>query len=374
MQILLFSFAFLIIISIFFKRENLKYYFLIVSLVLAVLAFLYVPNSKMDLYRHYTMLDMTRIYGFDYIMTSDDYKSLPVIGIYMYLISLLNCNSFLPGITAFIVYKLSLDIVYLSGIKYNSSKSGMLLAAYFYIGTANYLGTISGIRNPLAITIFIYLLYIELIEKKHIKLCWIGYLMTCLIHVSMVLPLVLRISVYLYKRFTKTIIKVALICWSVFLPIIMNILSSLSGIPLIGLLVTKMNSYDSEEANAVANVSLYTAVYSTIVIVTIIVFIYYGVRVIKVEKGIDKDFFNFCVLITCYVIGSINSYHVFVRMTRVLVLLSIPIITYLNKKEILIYKKGYINIREIIFLIILMESTIFMAFLFHGQYMFYTIS
>lgn len=374
MYILFFTYIILMMLSVFFNRKNLKYYFMIISLVFAILAFIYVPNNRMDLYRHYNMLEMCRQYGFDYIINSNDYKNLPIAAIYMYVISMFKLNGFLPFITAYIVYKLSLNLVYYSGIRYNISRKSMLLTAYFFIGTSNYMGIISGIRNPLAITIFIYLLYWEIIERRYVKFCWIGYILVCFVHLSVFILLFFRILLLVYNRYSKFLIKILIFGWSLFLPSILKIANYFNNIPIVNYIISKVNSYDIREANAVADVKVYTIVYSTLLITCIFIAFTYYKKYRKSEKNKQiVKYFNMFIIFSLFVIGSISQYHLFVRMNRALALMSIPILNYINGDNVKIGYKWDLSIEKIMYMIIIIETILFVMFLFNGQYTLYKI-
>ena len=66
------------------------------------------------------------------------------------------------------------------------------LIAFYLI--SNYLGVISGIRNPMAISLFCYILYKDLVMKTSFKKCILGYILLCFFHPSIIILLIITLK------------------------------------------------------------------------------------------------------------------------------------------------------------------------------------
>ncbi|PGT89046.1 EpsG family protein [Bacillus sp. AFS040349] len=327
---LLIASFFFLITSFIFPREKLNYYFLLISFILAIIGFFVVPNNTMDLYKHYQVLEAIRISGIEVVSNHNYYDSLPIFRIYFYLISFLQYNGFLPAITVFITYALTFKTIYKLGIRYNVSKLGMLLAMLFFVGTFNYLGLLSGIRNMLAFSVFAYFLYIDLVEKKNSLFCWLIYILLCFFHSSTVVLVLFRLLLYLYNKFTGKIINIVLIAWSFGSFMIINMLDSLTDIKLFKLLIMQIEGYSTLDYYPII-----PAISKYLILITIMITFLYFMNVnksIKELKGITR----FSALIIAFTIGSITNYHIFVRFVNFLIFLS-PIYIMLISKNIYPY-------------------------------------
>ncbi len=360
----------LIILSLFFfKRKNLKYYFIIIVFILAIVAFNFEPSKEYDLYRHFNMLDNCRLYGFNYIINHPDYENLPVGATYFYLSSLIPTNGFLPMVTTIISY-MSVFIIINKFIEEKEwKKSAILLAIFSFLCMYNYLGLISGIRNKICISIVFYILYKDLIEKKNFVKCMIGYIALALFHPSIFVVIALRLLLLVKDKKLQSIIKILLLLWSFLKNVILSILSKFNNFSIVSYIVTKMNSYDLAEATAVANVPLYTFVYFTRNVIILLIFLEYY-RKNKNNKRFET-YLIFSSYLICFVFGALREYHFFIRMSELLLLVSLPItIAFFSytepKKSIYPYSQKIYNTLLKLFLII--ESILFLIFYIVGQY------
>lgn len=365
MKYFLFSFLLLLIVLlVVIKKKSIKTYALIVIMLLSTIAFNFKPTEVYDLYRHYSVLEMCRLYGFEYIINHKDYIALPVAAMYMYIISLLKQNGFLPAITSFIFYYCiikTIDKMIKSEATIQKKAVVITLISFFFM--FNYIGLISGIRNYLCFGIFFYFLYVDLIEEKNRKICFAIYFLLGLFHPSIWILTLLRLIVSCVKSETlRKIICFFLLIWSYLKHFIIIILSKFTNIPLIQLIVKKMLNYDSIESNLVANVPLYTFVYLTRNIIFLLIFLCY---IHQYPEKKNKKYIVYLTYTITFVFGSLKEYHFFVRMSEFLLLLMIPImITFFSGS---FDTKGN-NKKFLLQIAIIIESILFLIFFFIGQY------
>ena len=210
----------LVITSLFLPKSILTKYSWICVLILSLLWFRFNPPFNYDLYRHYESL---RIYGS--IMLSDVFamdgryydnylaymylKSYPVYSLFAFLIAKIGIKELLVVIATFIVYS-SVFVCINCMENDNISKWKYVFSIMSVLFSINYLGC-SGIRNMMAVCIFHMALFYELVERKNRIACWVVYAACCLIHSQAIIFLGLRGLLFLYNRFTKNIMKIALI-------------------------------------------------------------------------------------------------------------------------------------------------------------------
>ena len=93
----------------FVPRKHIKWLFLALVLALSVMAFFVVPKETDDLSNYFSRVASLRKGGFSLLRRmiedgSDDWNSLPVCGLYFYLISRFPDNGMLPAVTIFLAY------------------------------------------------------------------------------------------------------------------------------------------------------------------------------------------------------------------------------------------------------------------------------
>lgn len=352
-------FLIMIIISNRVNYKFIKIYNIFIIVILSIIAYKYIPSKSMDLYRLFSVLEKTRMMGLDYLFKYSDYSSLPVASLFFYVISLFNNNHLLPFVACLIYYSTISFIIIDYAQKNNCSRLGLSLSLTMFYLSSNYLGVISEIRNPLAISLFVLFLYKDIQKKFKDYRFLIAYFILCFLHPSMLILFIIRLLLMLNKRYDK-IICILLFLWTKLKSIILSILLLFGSNSFFSLITQKFTSYDEVEAYAVANVNLYTFVYCTIYILIIILFL-----LLKKRKNVKKYHNNnrMFAYYYCFCIGSIFEYHLFVRFSRLVVFLGLLIIIDLfsieeNKKNKLLYT-----------IIILIESIAFLMFYLTGQYL-----
>jgi hypothetical protein len=309
----------------------LNIYFLLISITLSVLAFFFVPPFNFDLIKYYNVLELSRLYGWNYITNLQDFKALPVASVYVFLISQLKYNGFLPAITSFITYSFIFQIIYRAGMRYKSSKSAMMLATVFFTFVFNYFDLISGIRNFLAFAVFAYFIYMELIEKKFKILCWIVYIGLCFFHAAMITFLILRVLLVIYNRFSGKILNILLLISSLLMPLTLSFLGKFSNIPLFELIADKSDMYIYGQQNY-QSFSGWKAEFASYTIVAILFFVFICFMLLKNKEHPELVRYNkFITLLYSYTLGSINSTQLFTRAYRVLLFLSLVYVVILFK-------------------------------------------
>ena len=356
-----------IIVCCFLLSTKISYKFmkiinLICCIILSIMAYHLEPLKSLDIYRYYTHIDIAQQNGLFFIFNHNDYSTLPVAGLYISIFALLKNKFLLPMVTCFCYYFFISNIVIDYSQKNNKSKIGTMIFLILFYTVSNYLGVISGIRNPMAISLFSYVLYKDLIMNSNFKKCLVVYVLLCMFHPSVLIMLIIRLFLILNRKFDK-IICAFLLLWTSLKNLLISFLLKISTNEYLVLISKKLIAYDENEANAVANVSLYTTIYFLFYISCIVLFILYRKCTKREEDDKSILFSRYYKYSLCFCIGSITEYHMFVRFSRsALMLLAIPFINIISNKKI---SNGN---KMLIIFFALSESILFLIFFLTGQY------
>lgn len=117
----------------------------------------------------------------------------------------------------------------------------MVVSILFY----NNLYAITGLRNSLAMMIFLLAVYIEYFKEKRNILWKILYIIPCFIHMSMAIGVILRLCMICYKNKNKKYIILALIIYATSPSIILYIAGKFDGVAIFSDLYAKTTHYVS---------------------------------------------------------------------------------------------------------------------------------
>ena len=189
----------------FVPRKYIKWLFLALVLALSVMAFFVVPEETDDLSNYFSRVASLRKGGFSLLRRmiengSEDWDSLPVCGLYFYLISRFPDNGMLPAVTIFLAYGSIFWVLWRAAKRYEVNKWYLFLASVFLLSTYWFYDICSGIRNGLTFTLFCFFAYVELVEKKWRPACWVGYVAMCLMHSSGILMMMVRLALLVSGR------------------------------------------------------------------------------------------------------------------------------------------------------------------------------
>lgn len=304
----------------FVPRKYIKWLFLALVLALSVMAFFVVPEETDDLSNYFWRIANLRKGGFSLLRRmiedgSEDWDSLPVCGLYFYLISRFPDNGMLPAVTIFLAYGSIFWVLWRAAKRYEVNKWYLFLASVFLLSTYWFYDICSGIRNGLTFTLFCFFAYVELVEKKWRPACWVGYVAMCLMHSSGILMMMVRLALLVSGRKGSKLTSVLIFFVMIVGGAIMPHLGEITGIEYFQLLSQKAERAVS--TSGFANGTQYL-VNVSVFVVAVCVF-YYAVYVIK--KQTEKyesfsDYINFVQLIVFFMLGSITFILTFIRFAR----------------------------------------------------------
>lgn len=304
----------------FVPRKYIKWLFLALVLALSVMAFFVVPEETDDLSNYFSRIASLRKGGFSLLRRmiedgSEDWDSLPVCGLYFYLISRFPDNGMLPAVTIFLAYGSIFWVLWRAAKRYEVSKWYLFLASVFLLSTYWFYDICSGIRNGLTFTLFCFFAYVELVEKKWRPACWVGYVAMCLMHSSGILMMMVRLALLVSGRKGSKLTSVLIFFVMIVGGAIMPHLGEITGIEYFQLLSQKAERAVSTSGFAYGTQYLVNV---SVFVVAVCVF-YYAVYVIK--KQTEKyesfsDYINFVQLIVFFMLGSITFILTFIRFAR----------------------------------------------------------
>lgn len=304
----------------FVPRKYIKWLFLALVLALSVMAFFVVPEETDDLSNYFSRVASLRKGGFSLLRQmiedgSEDWDSLPVCGLYFYLISRFPDNGMLPAVTIFLAYGSIFWVLWRAAKRYEVNKWYLFLASVFLLSTYWFYDICSGIRNGLTFTLFCFFAYVELVEKKWRPACWVGYVAMCLMHSSGILMMMVRLALLVSGRKGSKLTSVLIFFVMIVGGAIMPHLGEITGIEYFQLISQKAEHAAS--TSGFANGTQYL-VNVSVFVVAVCVF-YYAVYVIK--KQTEKyesfsDYINFVQLIVFFMLGSITFILTFIRFAR----------------------------------------------------------
>lgn len=304
----------------FVPRKYIKWLFLALVVALSVMAFFVVPEKTDDLTNYFSQVASLRKGGFSLLRRmiedgSEDWDSLPVCGLYFYLISRFPDNGMLPAVTIFLAYGSIFWVLWRAAKRYEVNKWYLFLASVFLLSTYWFYDICSGIRNGLTFTLFCFFAYVELVEKKWRPACWVGYVAMCLMHSSGILMMMVRLALLVSGRKGSKLTSVLIFFVMIVGGAIMPHLGEITGIEYFQLLSQKAERAVSTSGLAYGTQYLVNV---SVFVVAVCVF-YYAVYVIK--KQTEKyesfsDYINFVQLIVFFMLGSITFILTFIRFAR----------------------------------------------------------
>ena len=359
------------LISYFISEKRKKIYYVFIALIFGILSYSIYPNIHLDLSRMYLEMESLKNLPVSELFSNDLFLTTPTYALYIYIIGKIGIMRLFQASTTFVIYLLMLLMIRdVSKRRQLSKKTELVLILSFFL-INNFVTAVSGVRFYFATTIFIYVLYKELIYKIKFRKCLVIYILCCLFHNSVAILLFFRLLLPLYEKskYIKILINAILLLWTFFKNGIILILREFPNIPFLYTTGYKLSAYDSEQANLVANVELYTFVALTLLIIITIIFIFYKIieknkRQNNQNNRQDGSLDNYITMIVFFLFGSIAEYHIFIRFTEVLFKLM------LTKIGLVFDSKGIIsyNSKLVCFLMLSIESILYLIFYIIGQF------
>lgn len=327
-------------------------YLVMLSLILATIAYNYVPNATNDLYHHYKLLEWFRNGTIETLKSHYYYDKLPFYSIYFYIISKIGSNGLLPFITTLAGYCSVFFIMKKIAITEKIEYSNLIITLIFFLCTFSFIGYVSGIRNMLAFSLFALVAFNELYgdkSKLNKAFAWVIYAALCFFHSSIIVLFLIRIVVEVCYR-KKFVGSVLMLSWATFWINMQNWLTPYTNYKLIALIVGQLDYYQ---------VSPYTNVYTYMIrfiaLTTVIVAFYYIKRTEPDILKKHQKYYVFCEYILLFTVGSCMYYDLFVRFCNLSIIVGVSIIpVFLN-----IRKNNFVKFMSVVILSVSIFSLVF---------------
>lgn len=316
---------FLVIVAIFavvywITPKNFSWFpFLLITVLFAWLAFNIAPDPADDLSRYFKALTEMRNEGYDglqrYINEDQfDFKTFRVAAYYVYLISKLPNNHWLPCITMFIVYSTGFYCIYKASKRFNVSKFYTFIGAMFFVCTYWYYDACSGTRNGLAFAVAFVCSYQLMVERKYKILCYIGFVLAALTHSSGIIPIVLVILAEITFNTSGKFLNFLLVFGILAGAAGIRFLAGISDNSFIQGLAGKVDRYEagtSLETGTMFRVNMVVL----FLVLMLILYMSYFILHCKYTKDL-KRFYKYSSIISYFCVGAMFSGLIFVRFAR----------------------------------------------------------
>lgn len=316
------------VVYLFTPKKYIWFPFAVLTILFAVLAYHILPDPADDLTVYYHHMDVFRETGSEglrYAIEEDwfEWKTFRASLYYVYIISRLPNNSFLPAITILIVYSLSFDVLYKAAKRFEISKGGLFFAAMYVITTFWYYDVASGTRNGLAFVIAFATAYNHIVEKKNIFICLAGYLCAALMHSTGIIPIAIVIAAFVTKNIKSKFINILFIFGISGSAAVIEILSNVTDNSFIQAIAEKAEVHGNIDPHL--NLTIGSGGGNTMYLVTLVTFfvvlflvLYFGSDIKKSPYAEElKVLLQYVSLIMCFLLGcAFTSTLVFVRFVR----------------------------------------------------------
>lgn len=318
---------FLIVIAVFAivywitpeKRSWLP--FLLVVAGMAWIAYNLVPDPADDLSRYFKALNEMRDEGragLQRYIDEDqfDFKTFRAAAYYVYFISKLPNNGWLPCITMFIVYGTGFYCIYKASKRFQISKFYTFVGSMFFLSTYWYYDACSGTRNALAFAIAFVCSYQLMVERKYKLLCYAGFVIASLTHSGGIIPVVLVILAELTLNTSGKFLNFMLI---------FGILGGAAGIKWLasvndsGFVQGIAGKLEGREASAIdfSETGTTFRVNMVVLAVGIILLVYLSYFILNNERSNElRRFYKYSSIIVYFCVGALFSGLIFVRFAR----------------------------------------------------------
>lgn len=210
MTVLFFFYVLSLLLTAVSNSRNLSKSFFFIVLCISTISFFYVPSESADLYRHFANIEFYRDVGFDWIL-ENRMDLNPLTNLLLYAFSFTGEPRLFTSFCTFITYGFNLLLLYRVSKWYSLSKSKIVLLTMFLLFNWNYLLVASNCRIFMLYAIVAYFFYMEFVENRFHKSALIVYLASILFHYGILLVVIPRLLLYLYKPTNKIVYLWALI-------------------------------------------------------------------------------------------------------------------------------------------------------------------
>lgn len=293
--------------------------FVLITVALAWLAYNLVPDTTDDISRYFWVWKQAHEGGWDamkYFIDEDqfDFKTFRMSAYYIYALSKLNSEHWIPCITMGIVYGSGFYCIYKMSTRFEVNKWHTYLGSMFFLSTYWFYDTCSGLRNGLAFAIIFVSSYQLMVERKYKILCYAGFFVGALMHSAGIIPIVLVLLAEITLNTSGKFLNFALVFGIVGGAAGIRWLSTISDNSFIQGIAGKVDRF---EAGGSLETGTMFRVNMTVLFVVLMLILYYSFYILNSDYTNElKRFYKCYSIITYFCIGALFSGLIFVRFAR----------------------------------------------------------
>ena len=330
------AFLFLIgTLGLFISRKNLKTYQVIACFLISSVYFFYTPPQADDLFRYYNLFDIVKGLSlsqllrsqftvsdwlYNYLLTDYMRNSKTFMAI-LFVLSRTGIKQLLPVFFSLLTYIPLVLVISDIGKTQRYSRESMCICFGVMLACID-LRFLSMLRNMAAYSVFVSLLYVDLVKEKKRFLCFIGYIVMCELHMSCVLLLAIRLVVMIANKRFQYIIILIMLSLFIFTEQIADIINAFFGnIGFLSRLAQRMIDYNIGRTSYNTHGAIFF-VGSIFVCIIFYLLIKDRKRVKTRYQLYGKVYVYFC----AYTAGSILQYDVLTRSCQLIAMMCLPYI------------------------------------------------
>lgn len=346
----------------FIFSSNRNKFYIFSAFLFAVVAFFIKPTEGWDLLNHYNFLHGFQRFGIGYFDYFPYTKSLPLFGIYFYLISFLQLDGFLPMITYLIVYLSLFKVLSMAREDGLINLASERIAFLYIIFLISFLD-LSGIRNFMAFSISSVFLYIDLARGKKRVLSFLVYIALMFFHYSCIFIVMIRLLTFLSKRKIWFIVTIIIgVTWTLFQSQLSGFVSNLNNSnSFISLIKTYFDFYSKNDSSYLNPYISYVRLVTIVCFLVSTLFLYFAK---KNYKGYPIQYVKFCILLICITLSSARTNYLFLRLATLCCML-LPILVVQPKATERIQNNALISTSPLLMSLVVISLNGLVLFIYH---------
>lgn len=326
-----------------FKENELKHYFLISDILLALPAYVANPMNGVyfDTVRFQYILDQIRDAnlisglsgGLNWVLNYSEYAAEPVVAVYIWIFSFFKNNGMFFFITTFLFLIFLSHLLLKVGKYFKVSHWNLILIQFVILTTFNLFYQIEGIRNFLAFMIFTWAIFTDLTAtQKHEKVeAIIAYVFCMFFHPIAIVFVLFRLLLALKNKFVffgnhifDAVVMVILLTYNHFMSSIVNLLAQISELPMMSSLFSKSQNYVYGQTEFSASTGRAEVSFTSMVFVALIVELLLFLSLCK-DTVLPKGYLTLYLYIIAFTIGSFMNSQIYLRAIMLLLFMSAPL-------------------------------------------------
>ncbi|CAJ2231428.1 EpsG family protein [Companilactobacillus paralimentarius] len=326
-----------------FKENDLKHYFLISDILLALPAYVANPMNGVyfDTVRFQYILDQIRDAnlisglsgGLNWVLNYSEYAAEPVVAVYIWIFSFFKNNGMFFFITTLLFLIFLSHLLLKAGKYFQVSHWNLILIQFVILTTFNLFYQIEGIRNFLAFMIFAWAIFTDLTAtQKHEKVeAIIAYIFCMFFHPIAIVFVLFRLLLALKNKFVffgnhifDVVVMVILLTYNHFMSSIINLLAQISELPMMSSLFSKSQNYVYGQTEFSASTGRAEVSFTSMVFVALIVELLLFLSLYK-DTVLPKGYLTLYLYIIAFTIGSFMNSQIYLRAIMLLLFMSAPL-------------------------------------------------